>query len=71
MLAADLHRRSTKAVLREYAGDGSAFIQQKHRQIFTLRLAHTGFGHANAHAGDGVQVSGNGSREIHWHGFSF
>ncbi len=52
VLAADLHRRSTKAVLREHAVPPTgAFVDQHHGQVFFVGLANTGLGDADAHAG--------------------
>ena len=70
-LTAHLHGRRTKAVLRENTTNGRPFIEQKNRQILAVGLAYAGFGDANAHPGDRVQVRWNGGGEMNGHGVSF
>ena len=60
MLAADLHRRCAKAVLREHARHAGALVQQEHGEVLAVGLADTGFGNTDAHARDGVQIGSNG-----------
>jgi hypothetical protein len=71
MLAADLHRRGAKAVLRKHARHRAAFVQQEHREVLAVGLAHAGFGNADAHACHRVQISRIGSGEMNGHGVSF
>jgi hypothetical protein len=44
MLAAHLHRRRAEAVLRKHARHRAAFVQQEHREVLAVGLAHAGFG---------------------------
>ena len=60
MLAADLHRRCAKAVLREHARHAGALVQHEHGEVLAVGLADTGFGNTDAHTGDGVQIGSNG-----------
>ncbi len=54
MLTADLHGRGAVAVLRKHPGHAGAFVEQENAHVFAVGFAHTGFGHANAHTGNGV-----------------
>ena len=68
MLTADLHGRGAIAVLRKHPGHAGAFVEQKNTHVFAVGFAHTGFGHANAHTGNGVQISSLGQGKIDGHG---
>ena len=67
MAAAELDRRGAEAVLRKYAGDATAGIERKQRQIAAVRLADAGLGDAEADAGNGKQSFGSGRLIIDWH----
>jgi hypothetical protein len=68
MFAADLHRRSAKAVAREHARHAGTFVQQDDRQILAVGLANACFGRADTNAGYGMKVGRNGGGQIDWHG---
>ena len=67
MLAAHLHRRCAKAVLREDASHAGPFVQQKHREVLAIGLADARFGHANTNTCDGMQVSRHRGQKIYRH----
>ena len=71
VLTAHLHGCGAKAVLREHASHAGAFIEQKHRQVFAVGFANTGFGHTNAHTAHGVQRSRIKSGKIYGHDWFF
>jgi hypothetical protein len=56
MLFAQLHRCSTKTVLREHRADRCAGLQGDHSQVFAVGFAHTGFGDTNVDACYGMQI---------------
>ena len=70
MFAADLHRCGAIAVLRKYGTNAGTLVQQDHGQVLAVGLAHTGFGHAQTHAGDRMQIFGTGGLELYGHGSS-
>ncbi|MPM88602.1 hypothetical protein SDC9_135706 [bioreactor metagenome] len=67
MLAADLHGSCAETVLGEDARHRGACVEQEHRQVLAIGLAHAGFGNTNANAIDRQQISGDGSGKIHGH----
>ncbi|MPM26330.1 hypothetical protein SDC9_72831 [bioreactor metagenome] len=67
MFAADLHGCCAEAVLGEHTRNGRALVEQEHRDILAVGLAHARLGHTNAHTGDGVQCSWIRGGKVHWH----
>jgi hypothetical protein len=55
VVTAHLHRRGAEAVLGEHARHRRSLVEQEDREVLAVRLADAGLGHADAHAGDGVQ----------------
>ena len=68
VLAAQLHRRRAEAVAREDAGHCRAFFEREDDEIAPPGLAHAGHRAADAQAGDRMQRSGIGDREVDGHG---
>ena len=67
MLAADLHRGGTEAVLRENAGYRGTDIKRNHQQIAPLRFANASHRHAQTQTGDRMQGGGIGCLQVDWH----
>jgi hypothetical protein len=67
VLAADLHWRRAKPILREHAGDRGARFQQHHCQVLAIGLAYTGFRDAQPHARNRMKVGWMGSGEVDGH----
>jgi hypothetical protein len=67
MLAADLHGAAQKRFWVNTPAT-CAFVEQEHRQVLAIGLAHAGFGDANAHAGDPEADQREAERKIHRHG---
>jgi hypothetical protein len=64
MLAADLHRRGAKAVLREHASHAGTFVQQKHGEVLAVGLADAGLGTPIRTPAMGCRSAATGARRL-------
>ena len=67
MLAANLDRRGTEAVLRKHAGHRATCIEHHQRQIAPVLLADFGLGHPKTNPGNREKLIGSGGSVIDGH----